>query len=240
MLVKTCLAFLCCLGLLSFAGCIAEPTNQSPVAVIDASVTNGEAPLTVTFNGSRSSDPDGTIVDYRWDLGDGSTKNGVFMTHTYSQAGAFTVKLTVTDDRGATGEAAAYITARKSDCPKDSTDNRKLRIILQSVSVADEIEIWKPDEGNRFVIVDVMMEALADNQLANPFLFKVEEEDGTVHTFSIASGALSKSFESATLDRGQKTGGQIAFEVRLQARQLKLHYEPLFDSNKMKLCFSIP
>lgn len=240
MLAKTCLAFLCCISLLSFTGCIAEPTNQSPVAVIDASATNGEAPLTVTFNGSRSSDPDGTIVDYRWDLGDGNTKNGVSVTHTYSQAGAFTVRLTVTDDQGASGEAIISITARKPDCPRDSTDNGKLRLTLRSVSVADEIEIWKPDEGNRFVIIDVMMEALADNQLANPFLFKLEEEDGTVHTFSIASGALPRAFESATLDRGQKTGGQIAFEVRLQARQLRLHYEPLFDSNKMKLCFSIP
>lgn len=240
MLTRIYLTLLSCFSLLFLAGCATEPTNQSPIAIIDVSATNGEAPLTVTFSGSRSSDPDGTIVDYRWDLGDGNTKNGVSVTHTYSQAGAFTVKLTVTDNQGASGEATTSITVRQPDCPRDSASNGKLRLTLRSVSVADEIEIWKPDEGNRFVIIDVMMEALADNQLANPFLFKLEEEDGTVHTFSIASSALPRAFESVTLDRGQKTGGQIAFEARLQARQLKLHYEPLFDSNKIKICFSIP
>jgi chitodextrinase len=56
---------------------------------------------TITFDGSGSSDPDGTIVSYDWDFGDGNSGAGVGPTHTYTVAGVYTVTLTVTDDDGA-------------------------------------------------------------------------------------------------------------------------------------------
>jgi len=54
------------------------------------------------FNGSRSYDRDGTIVSWHWSFGDGTTGNGSVVTHTYTDAGAYTVFLTVTDDDNAT------------------------------------------------------------------------------------------------------------------------------------------
>jgi len=56
---------------------------------------------TVEFNGSGSTDPDGTIVSYDWDFGDGGTGTGVATTHEYSSPATYTVTLTVTDDGGA-------------------------------------------------------------------------------------------------------------------------------------------
>lgn len=56
----------------------------------------------VIFDGSGSTDPDGTIVAYDWDFGDGNTGLGVSPSHTYAAAGAYTVTLTVTDDDGLT------------------------------------------------------------------------------------------------------------------------------------------
>lgn len=55
---------------------------------------------TVNFDGSGSSDLDGSIVSYDWDFGDGSSATGVTATHAYSAAGTYTVTLTVTDDGG--------------------------------------------------------------------------------------------------------------------------------------------
>jgi PKD repeat protein len=42
--------------------------NQPPIAVATANPTNGAAPLTVAFDGTASSDPDGDALTYAWDL----------------------------------------------------------------------------------------------------------------------------------------------------------------------------
>jgi glucose/arabinose dehydrogenase/PKD repeat protein len=78
--------------------------NQPPVAVASANPTSGSAPLTVTFDGSGSSDPDGDPITHAWDLdGDGlfDDSTAVQPTFTYTQAGSFTVRLRVTDSPGA-------------------------------------------------------------------------------------------------------------------------------------------
>lgn len=78
--------------------------GESPVASFTYSP---EAPIgddTVTFNVSESYDPDGYIVSYKWDFGDGTivTETDPITTHTYDKAGFHSVRLTVTDNNGLT------------------------------------------------------------------------------------------------------------------------------------------
>lgn len=86
------------------------PVNQAPTAVFTASPTSGNAPLTVAFDASQSSDPDGNVVTYSWNFGNGSTGSGVTATQTYSTAGTYTITLTVTDNAGATNSKTATVT----------------------------------------------------------------------------------------------------------------------------------
>lgn len=81
-----------------------EP-NQLPTAGFTLDVDRGQAPLEVTFDASASSDPDGSLVSYSWEFGDGGTATGVRVTHTFDGAGVYEVELTVKDDRD--GEATA-------------------------------------------------------------------------------------------------------------------------------------
>ena len=89
--------------------------NARPTAVASASkpivLTNEE----VTFDGSSSSDADGTIASYKWYFGDGSEGDGAQTTHRYEMPGTYTVRLNVTDDDGANGTDTLYVTA--SDTP---------------------------------------------------------------------------------------------------------------------------
>jgi len=86
-----------------------EAANTPPAAVISSSATVGGVPLQVQFDGSSSTDSAGSIVSYRWDLGDGSTATGPQITHTYIVAGTFTAKLTVTDNGGLSASASTPV-----------------------------------------------------------------------------------------------------------------------------------
>lgn len=80
-----------------------------PNACMTVTPRVGPSPLTVTLNASCSSDPDGTITQYRWDLGDGGVRFGQSVTHTYFDDGNFEVTLTVTDNHGQTDTASDLV-----------------------------------------------------------------------------------------------------------------------------------
>jgi len=83
--------------------------NQAPIANTgpDQSAYVG---ATVNFDGSGSSDPDGIIVSYVWDFGDGTSGTGVTTSYVYTVAGIYTVTLVVTDNGGLTGSDTAVVT----------------------------------------------------------------------------------------------------------------------------------
>ncbi len=82
--------------------------NAPPTAVITASPTAGRAPLGVSFIGVGT-DPDGRVVGYAWDFGDGGFSILQGPSHTYTSQGTFAAKLTVSDDEGATATAQVQI-----------------------------------------------------------------------------------------------------------------------------------
>lgn len=85
------------------------PVNQNPVAVISTGAVSGSRPFAVSFDGSQSSDGDGTIASYMWTFGDGATATGVRVDHTYDSIGEFQANLVVTDNDGATATQAREI-----------------------------------------------------------------------------------------------------------------------------------
>jgi len=91
--------------------------NQPPVARFTFSPTNPLVNQWITFDATSSYDPDGSIVSYAWDFGDGATATGSRVTKRYSAAGTYTVTLTVTDNRGATNSASQTITVTSPNQP---------------------------------------------------------------------------------------------------------------------------
>jgi PKD repeat protein len=78
-----------------------DPANQAPTANAGGPYTATDG-TTVVFDGTGSSDADGTITDYAWDFGDGTSGSGATPSHLYAAAGSYNVLLTVTDDGGLT------------------------------------------------------------------------------------------------------------------------------------------
>ncbi len=82
----------------------------APVARVSASPLSGTVPLTVNFTGSASSDPDGQALTYAWSFGPaGAASTSANPSYTYTAAGSYTAKLTVTDTTGLTSTAQTTI-----------------------------------------------------------------------------------------------------------------------------------
>lgn len=90
--------------------------NIPPVARFTVDQASGTSPLTVNFDATASYDPDGTIVSYSWDFGDGTTGTGITITHTFTSSTdrTYTVTLTVTDNGGKTGSLSSSIVVHGS------------------------------------------------------------------------------------------------------------------------------
>lgn len=91
--------------------------NTPPIAAFTHSVSE----LTVNFDASGSTDPTSGIDRYEWDFGDGGTGSGVSPSHTYPDAGTYTVTLKVWDKAGNDGTGTAQVAHPVSPVPELST-----------------------------------------------------------------------------------------------------------------------
>jgi YVTN family beta-propeller protein len=101
--------------------------DRSPTPSFTASQPEPGAP--VAFNGSASSDPDGSIASFDWSFGDGATalNGGPTPTHQYSTAGTYTAGLSVTDNEGCS--ISFVFTGRTAYCSGSASASQAVRYL---------------------------------------------------------------------------------------------------------------
>ncbi len=82
----------------------------TPTAVLSVSPQSGTAPVTVTADSSGSYETGGSIASRSIDFGDGTVVSTATASHTYNNAGSYTVKLTVTDGSGKSASTTKAVT----------------------------------------------------------------------------------------------------------------------------------
>jgi len=158
--------------------------NQPPVVVASANPTAGSLPLSVAFSSAGSNDPEGQPITYSWDFGDGTPlATGANPSHTYSVAGQYSARLTVSD--GVNSSVSTPITIRAGSAPAAT--------------------IASPLDGRTFRAGDVITYSgdatdAEDGVLpASAFSWTVDFlHDGHVHPGSTVSGAKGGSFTIPT------------------------------------------
>lgn len=90
-----------------------EVVLAKPNAVIIARPQSGQSPLKISFSGARSRSPNGRIISYEWDFGDGDKSNKPNPTNTYWSTTygtrEYTATLTVTDNSGMVSSSSVVI-----------------------------------------------------------------------------------------------------------------------------------
>jgi PKD repeat protein len=94
-----------------FTSKVVTTQDHSPVASFSSSSTSALAGVSISFNGTTSYDPDGSVVSWSWNFDDGSSPGvGSTTSHVFTAAGKYNVTLTVTDNSGGTGTTTSLIT----------------------------------------------------------------------------------------------------------------------------------
>ena len=138
---------------------------------------------TVSFDGTTSYDPDGTIVGYAWDFGDGSTGSGATPTHSYSLAGTYSVKLNVTDNSGSTQVSTQSVTI--TDRPPTITLTQSATTATPGQAVVLTISASDPDGTIATTTVN-WGDGTTDTISGPPTTDS--------HTYSLASGTPSATY----------------------------------------------
>ncbi len=138
--------------------------NNSPTAKFTMSHTTATTGTQISFDASASNDSDGNIVSYSWNFGDSNVTTGSTTKHKYTTPGSYTVKLTVTDDKGASGTSSKTIkisqpavTAEASTLGGDDSTfltltNTGPKALAWTISVINNPENNNPQSGSWFTI----------------------------------------------------------------------------------------
>ena len=94
------------------------PTNSPPNAKVNGPYS-GKVGYQIFFKSTGSSDPDGDAIVFKWNFGDGKTSTNANPSHAYSSAGTYTVKLTVTDEHGASDSASTSCSVSEPPPPNE-------------------------------------------------------------------------------------------------------------------------
>ena len=149
------------------------PGNRSPVAAATGSPLAGATPLTVHFDASASTDPDGDALSYSWTFGDGATGTGVQPSHTYGPSAVNrTATVTVTDGRGGSATATVGPITPGNEAPVATLDAPAT--FRYGDNIALHASATDPEDGN-----------LADTQLK----WRVTQQHGNhTHPFGDYTG----------------------------------------------------
>jgi PKD repeat protein len=131
--------------------------NQPPVSDLNGPYTGTEG-AAVLFSGSGSYDPDGSIISFAWDFGDGNTSTGMNTTYTYAQGGTYSVTLVVTDNEGATDTNATTATINDTEPTADlSFEINPLETNFGAVEIGEEksVSLTITNTGNCLAKVTV-------------------------------------------------------------------------------------
>ncbi|QSG07726.1 PKD domain-containing protein [Halapricum desulfuricans] len=199
----------------SNGGC-GEDTNEGPSASI--TVTD-KTDLTVELSGSDSTDSDGDIVAYDWDVNDSSYQSES-ISHTFDSEGTYSVTLVVEDDDGATDSTTTEVSVSETALEKHLeirgtgiTTEYAFEVSEQLEPVSGTIEEW-----------DDVTETSATGYVTETSHSDEFWIDGDITSFEFLEGEADVFLDGEQIDptmdrleiRGTGITTEYAFEVSKQ------------------------
>ncbi len=176
-------------------------SGSAPAAMLEASVTGGNAPLQIVFDAGASFDPDGGAVSVLWSFGDGSaTASGVVVTHTFTAAGEYNVVLTAIDDEGVESTDTIVVTVTNpAVCPACAAPRQVGRVTDARVTECSGLA-WSRTQPILWL----------HNDSGDSARFFGVAEDGTMRAVVQLTGATAQDWEDMAVGP-HPNGGDAVF-----------------------------
>lgn len=195
-------------------------------------VSNTGSPDSYMFDGSLSSDLDGSIVSYSWNFGDGSLASGPTQNHIFSTNGTYIVQLIVTDNAGLTDTISQSIVV-SSSFPIELTDF-SAKAELQQVDF-----YWTTlfeQNSDYFVLEEVLtttkniplgvIAAAGESVLPLSYSFKLDAVPPGRHIYQLVS---------VDQDGSRSYSRQIQLEVSAHPFSLNVYPNPVTEETRLEI-----
>jgi PGF-CTERM protein len=210
-----------------------DTQNQAPDAAFEISPTTPTVGDSITLDGGQSSDPDGAITSYAWDLdGDGNYDDatGEQTTKTVETAGSHEIGLRVTDNNGATDTVTQSISVNANAHPSaaitaNTTSIAQGETVLLNASTSDDPDgtiteyRWDTDgdgtidQTTTTPTVTVTMPEASTHQLA----VTVVDDMGAIDTATLTVEVSDTTSPTASFHLNTSSPIDIGTDVRLNA-----------------------
>ncbi|MFK7920829.1 MAG: PKD domain-containing protein [Bacteroidia bacterium] len=200
--------------------CGSGPGNQAPVAAFSPSTVSGVAPLATIFDASASSDFEGPIVSYAWDFGDGTLASGQIANHSFTQAGLYTVTLTVTDQGGLTDTETEQIQVNNDPNGASCFDEVGGQVVIE----AENFSAFAPGTGNA---TSSSWQSFADGNASNGTALRAQPNTGVGTGNNLNGPRLDYDINFNTLGlyrvyvrSGAPTGNDDSYHIGIDGQAL--------------------
>ncbi|SEH08907.1 Lcl domain-containing protein [Candidatus Venteria ishoeyi] len=210
---------------------VSLPTNQTPTAAFSLSPTSGQAPLTITLDGSASSDPEADNLTYAWTINGAAVGNGAMQfDYTFNTAGDYLIALTVTDSEGLSHTSSQSLTVGEDNStpetnPEESDNNTsegntekavsltfKTEKAFYHVGESLKVELIESVNANRFQRIDLWVAVqipTGDIFFMTPY--PIQPFDLVPQAFKTAVDSANVTHQIIAFDVPEGMGGTYTF-----------------------------
>jgi len=117
-----------------------------------------------------------------------------------------------------------------------SVKDGRLELTLHSLSFEEIIDVWKPKEGMKYLVLEVSIKNIGRREESiSALFFQLSDEKGVRYSVSIASASLPTPLSGAKLLPGETARGKICFEVPKTITEATLIYDDFISTLRLPL-----